>query len=268
MCFSDEGTPLYASAETTLLAATVDASVSEDDFKVPYDVEADIGRCFPREDEPPRQIDVDRAIDHRDIEDALSSALLTLEDLDCTWSDPLDVDDESDENDDDCYQTCCAGPNRDELEFDEARTELAVIRDYSDLDPYEENHLRQSVRSYRDGIAAQYMQQVRDYWAACSEQTFENERGDLITMHATELTTHYGDESVGYLLTYNHNAYGDYVIQYVRKSDLVTVMSYYDGALGIRDPKRTRAVRPAEALLSLAAEKLEELAGRFDEARH
>ena len=83
-------------------------------------------------------------------------------------------------------------------------------------------------------------------------------------MHARRLDAPaYGDQSDVYLITFNHNAYGDFVLTYIRRGNVLTLLAYYDGALGVRDPDRTRAVRPAASIAKVADTKLADLATRL-----
>jgi hypothetical protein len=259
VCLNAGGLPLYKSKQSvSMQAVSVDSTVSDNDFELPHEIKAEIGRCFPREDGPNDSIDLEAAVEDGNIEKAIEASLLTLDDLDCSWSEPLEKRDH-DSDDSACGPFCCLGPTRDDIGLLEVRTEFAVVEKYRNLDPYESNHLTQAV-FYDAGDGAEvYMDQVRAYWDACTEHTFEEEDGDLITMRARELETDLGDDSVSYLLTFNHNAYGDFVIHYARVGNLATATSFYDGMLGIRDPERYRAVGPAGAIMELAVDKLEAL---------
>jgi hypothetical protein len=220
-CFSEDGALLFAQSQTRIEAISVE-SAGESDFELPFDVEAEIPRCFPREDPTPRPtFDVQERIERRDFESALSTALLQATDLSCEWRDGAEFAPGGDSRE-------CGDASDVEVLDSMARAQvyLAKVSDFGG-EEYPEELLRHRLYYVADDDPVEIVGALRAYFADCSGSSFENDDGEVVTMslEAVPVEDPLGEESAAFYATYNHPSYPHVFILYWVEGRLLSSLS-------------------------------------------
>lgn len=255
-CFGDDGILLSSSGGGSIEASEATNDVQQTDLDPPFELKTEIPRCFPQDAVPTEPVGaVSTAVSQQDFASAVKIATLGLNDLPCSWSSASSTGGGGSG----CAGCCDGQPghetdgtfeNRADFDVSETLGETSLVID----------HLEQRVTYDPRGRLGASLTRIEAYWDSCRTHTFQDSHGDQITVHAQRLEAPaYGDQSDVYLLTFNHNAYGDYVLTYIRHANVLSLLVYYDGALGVRDPDRDRAVQAAAAIAKKADAKLAEL---------
>jgi hypothetical protein len=261
-CFSEKGVLLFAQSHTRIEAVRVE-EVEASDFELPFEIEAVIPRCFPREDPTATPtFDIRERVERRDFASALSTALLTAADLSCDWQEtPAEFRGGRRE--------CADSTNVQVMNtLASAESNLAQIRQFGD-DSFPEMLLRHRLYFMGDEDPSVLLAALGDYYAACDGSSFENTEGEIITMNVQEVEVdiQVGESAIAFSLTYNHSAYPSWYVLTWRDGPLISslTLGHFDAG---PNPEFFRELNPGllERFAANLDERVTNLAAKFTEA--